>query len=64
MALGIGGVALAIWLQHISCVDRDLGVFVGGLEAGGVAARSGELSLSDRILACNGADFTNMPNKK
>ena len=45
---------------------RDLGVFVGGLEKGGVAARSGKLSSSDRILACNGMDFTdeNMTNER
>ena len=59
---------MALIMPVPSCFyfDRDLGVFVGGLEKGGVAARSGKLSTSDRILACNGMDFTdeNMNNEQ
>eukprot|EP00731_Ephydatia_muelleri_P034560 Em0065g21a len=53
-------------VNYTSPDGKDLGVFVGGLEKGGVAARSGKLSTSDRILACNGMDFTdeNMNNEQ
>lgn len=36
----------------------DLGVFIGGMDVNGFAAKSGKLQYQDRILACNGIDFT------
>ena len=36
----------------------ELGVFIGGMDDDGFAAKSGKLQYQDRILACNGVDFT------
>ena len=36
----------------------DLGVFIGDMDNNGFAAKSGKLKHQDRILACNGVDFT------
>ena len=36
----------------------DLGVYIAGMVEGQFAAKSGSLQLMDRILACNGCDFT------
>lgn len=43
---------------------RDLGVFIGEMDSDGFAAKSGELQLFDRILACNGEDFTGETNRR
>lgn len=48
----------------LSLLCRDLGVFIGELDSNGFAAKSRELQLFDRILACNGEDFTGESNKK
>lgn len=39
-------------------------MFVESLDEEGFAAKSGNLAPSDRILACNGEDFTNEPNSR
>ena len=36
----------------------DLGVFIGEMDANGFAFKSGKLQYNDRVLACNGVDFT------
>ena len=36
----------------------DLGVFIGAMDENGFAFKSGKLQFNDRILACNGVDFT------
>ena len=36
----------------------DLGVFIGAMDENGFAFKSGKLQYNDRILACNGVDFT------
>ena len=43
---------------------RDLGVFIGGMDESGFAAKSEKLKINDRILACNGVDFTKDPYRK
>lgn len=42
----------------------DLGVYIDGMEPGCFAARSGKLMIHDRILACNGVDFTKESNSR
>ena len=36
----------------------DLGVFIGEMDESGFAFKSGKLQYNDRVLACNGVDFT------
>ena len=48
----------------LSLFFRDLGVFIGALDQDGFAAKSGNLCVSDRILACNGEDFTQESNER
>ena len=50
---------------HISLVHfyaffqcSDLGVFIGAMDENGFAFKSGKLQYNDRVLACNGVDFT------
>lgn len=39
-------------------------MFIASMDESGFAAKSGKLQIQDRILACNGCDFTkNMTNK-
>ena len=45
-------------------LPRDLGVFIGAMDESGFAAKSQKLKTNDRILACNGVDFTKNPFKK
>ena len=42
----------------------DLGVFIGGMDDNGFAAKSEKLKINDRILACNGVDFTKQPFRR
>ena len=42
----------------------DLGVFIGAMDANGFAAKSGKLHVLDRVLACNGVDFTKERNNR
>ena len=42
----------------------DLGVFIGAIDGNGFAAKSNKLQVCDRILACNGVDFTKESNKR
>ena len=42
----------------------DLGVFIGAMNENGFAAKSEKLKINDRILACNGVDFTKEPYRK
>lgn len=37
---------------------RDVGVYIASIDPEGFAAKSGKLQVQDRILACNGVDFT------
>ena len=46
----------------LSC--SDLGVFIGAMDENGFAAKSGRLQVQDRILACNGVDFTKETNQR
>lgn len=48
----------------LSFFFRDLGVFIGALDQDGFAGKSGNLCVSDRILACNGEDFTQESNER
>ena len=48
----------------LSLFFRDLGVFIGALDQDGFAGKSGNLCVSDRILACNGEDFTQESNER
>ena len=42
-----------------------MGVYIAVMDAEGFAAKSGKLQVQDRILACNGCDFTkDIPNSK
>ena len=41
--------------MHLS---SDLGVFIGRMDENGFAFKSGKMQCNDRILACNGVDFT------
>lgn len=42
-----------------------MGVFIAVLDRDGFAAKSGKFQVQDRILACNGCDFTKgMPNDR
>ena len=43
---------------------RDLGVFIGAMEENGFAMKSEKLKVNDRILACNGVDFTKEPYRE
>lgn len=43
---------------------RDAGIFIAALDENGFAAESKNLQINDRILACNGADFTKISNDK
>lgn len=40
------------------CVCSDLGVYIASMVEGQFAAKSGSVQVMDRILACNGVDFT------
>ena len=49
----------------VVCVCRDLGVYIANMDDNGFAAKSGKLRVMDRILACNGCDFTkSMPSRQ
>lgn len=37
---------------------RDVGIYIASIDPEGIAAKSGKLQVLDRILACNGCDFT------
>lgn len=39
-------------------LSSDLGVFIGAMDESGFAYKSGKLHYNDRMLACNGVDFT------
>ena len=39
-------------------IRSDLGVFIGEMDENGFAFKSGKLQYNDRVLACNGVDFT------
>lgn len=42
-----------------------MGVYIAVMDQDGFAAKSGKLQVQDRILACNGCDFTkDMPNSR
>lgn len=42
-----------------------MGVYIAMMDEEGFAAKSGKLQVQDRILACNGCDFTkDIPNSK
>lgn len=42
-----------------------MGVYIAAMDQDGFAAKSGKLQVQDRILACNGCDFTkDMPNSR
>ena len=45
-------------------ICRDLGVFIGGMDENGFAMKSEKLKINDRILACNGVDFTKDPYRE
>ena len=45
-------------------LPRDLGVFIGAMEENGFAMKSEKLKINDRILACNGVDFTKEPYRE
>ena len=42
----------------------DLGVFIGAMDVNGFGAKSGKLQMLDRVLACNGVDFTKERNTR
>ncbi len=46
------------FLPSYLCHHSDLGVFIASMDPDGFAAKSGKLQVQDRILACNGCDFT------
>ena len=50
---------LSIIILLTSKTSRDLGVFIGAMDENGFAFKSGKLNCNDRLLACNGVDFTN-----
>ena len=43
---------------HAHALYSDLGVFIGEMDENGFAFKSGKLQYNDRVLACNGVDFT------
>ena len=50
---------LSIIILLNSKTSRDLGVLIGAIDENGFAFKSGKLNCNDRLLACNGVDFTN-----
>lgn len=56
---------LGVHLTHYTSPEgSDLGVFIGAMDGNGFAATSNKLQVWDRILACNGVDFTKETNKR